>query len=179
MHRRITGRDAYQDVFRWHATSVNVPRPLSSLGRMDTLVNIAVSTRRDCRPGQSRIWPLPGFRARRPRFSTSMSWIWPYRAALPVPETPAQSRVRVLARHRRGRSSRRRTSTRHPDGPGRPGGRSCKPRRRRSSPRTSSTSTRWSCAACTCCSLSSTAPGGCTWPESPPIPRARGCPAGP
>ena len=33
----MTGRDAEQDVFRRHATSVNVPPRLSSLGRMNTL----------------------------------------------------------------------------------------------------------------------------------------------
>ena len=33
----MTGRDVYQDVFRRHATSVNVPGRLSSLGRMDKL----------------------------------------------------------------------------------------------------------------------------------------------
>jgi hypothetical protein len=33
----MTGRDAGQDVFKRHATSVNVPPRLSSLGRMNTL----------------------------------------------------------------------------------------------------------------------------------------------
>ncbi len=33
------GRDAEQDVFRWHATSVNVPPQLPNLGRMDTLAS--------------------------------------------------------------------------------------------------------------------------------------------
>ena len=33
----MTGRDTEQDVFRRHATSVNVPPQLSSLGRMNTL----------------------------------------------------------------------------------------------------------------------------------------------
>jgi HD superfamily phosphodiesterase len=37
----MTGRDAEQDVFRWHATSVSVPPLLSSLGRMDTLASWA------------------------------------------------------------------------------------------------------------------------------------------
>jgi hypothetical protein len=31
-----------------------------------------------------------------------------------------------------------------------------------------------SCAACTCCSSSSTAPGACTWPGSPSIRRGSG-----
>jgi hypothetical protein len=35
------GRDAEQDVFRRHATSVNVPPQLSSLGRMNTLASRA------------------------------------------------------------------------------------------------------------------------------------------
>ena len=37
----MTGRDAGQDVFRRHATSVNVPPRLSSLGRMNTLASWA------------------------------------------------------------------------------------------------------------------------------------------
>ena len=37
----MTGRDAEQDVFRRHATSVNVPPRLSSLGRMNTLASWA------------------------------------------------------------------------------------------------------------------------------------------
>jgi hypothetical protein len=57
---------------------------------------------------------------------------------------------------------------------GRPGERSCRPRPRRSSLRTSSTSIPCSCAACTCCSSSSTAPAECTWPESRLIPRVSG-----
>ena len=35
----MMGRDAEQDVFRWHATSVNVPPQLPNLGRMDTLAS--------------------------------------------------------------------------------------------------------------------------------------------
>ena len=38
---RMTAPDAEQDVFRRHATSVNVPRRLSSLGRMNTLASWA------------------------------------------------------------------------------------------------------------------------------------------
>ena len=38
---RMMGRDAEQDVFRRHATSVNVPPQLSSLGRMNTLASWA------------------------------------------------------------------------------------------------------------------------------------------
>jgi putative nucleotidyltransferase with HDIG domain len=41
MSCRMTGRDAYQDVFRRHATSVHVPRRLSSLGHMNTLASRA------------------------------------------------------------------------------------------------------------------------------------------
>jgi len=41
MHCRMTGPDADQDVFRWHVTSVNVPRRLSSLGRMNVLASWA------------------------------------------------------------------------------------------------------------------------------------------
>ena len=37
----MTGRDAEQDVFRRHATSVNVPPRLSSLGHMNTLASWA------------------------------------------------------------------------------------------------------------------------------------------
>jgi hypothetical protein len=37
MQCRMTRPAAYQDVFRWHATSANVPRRLSSLGRINTL----------------------------------------------------------------------------------------------------------------------------------------------
>ena len=37
----MTGLDAYQDVLLRHAASVNVPRPLSSLGRMNTLASWA------------------------------------------------------------------------------------------------------------------------------------------
>ena len=37
----MTGRDAEQDVFRRHATSVNVPPQLPSLGRMKTLASWA------------------------------------------------------------------------------------------------------------------------------------------
>ena len=37
----MTGRNAEQDVFRQHATSVNVPPRLSSLGRMTTLASWA------------------------------------------------------------------------------------------------------------------------------------------
>jgi hypothetical protein len=37
----MTGRDAEQDVFRWQATSVNVPPRLSSLSRMNTLASSA------------------------------------------------------------------------------------------------------------------------------------------
>ena len=37
----MTGPDAEQDVFRRHATSVNVPPQLSSLGRMNTLASWA------------------------------------------------------------------------------------------------------------------------------------------
>ena len=37
----MTGRDAEQDVFRRHATPVNVPPQLSSLGRMTTLASWA------------------------------------------------------------------------------------------------------------------------------------------
>ena len=37
----MTGRDAEQDVFRRHATSVNVPPQLSSLGHMNTLASWA------------------------------------------------------------------------------------------------------------------------------------------
>ena len=37
----MTGRDAEQDVFRRHATSVNVPPRLPSLGRMNTLASWA------------------------------------------------------------------------------------------------------------------------------------------
>jgi hypothetical protein len=35
------GHDAEQDVYRWHATSVNVPPQLPSLGRMNTLASWA------------------------------------------------------------------------------------------------------------------------------------------
>jgi transposase len=52
-------------------------------------------------------------------------------------------------------------------------------RRRRSWPRTSSTSTRCSCADCMCCSSSSTAPGACTWPGSPITQRGSGSPSSP
>jgi len=45
---------------------------------------------------------------------------------------------------------------------------------RRYSRRTSSMSIPCSCAACTCCSSSSTAPGGCTWPGSPLTRRVSG-----
>ena len=38
---RMMGRDAEQDVFRRHATSVNVPPQLPSLGRMNTLASWA------------------------------------------------------------------------------------------------------------------------------------------
>ena len=41
MHCRMMGPDAEQDVFRRHVTSVNVPRPLFSLGRMNTLASWA------------------------------------------------------------------------------------------------------------------------------------------
>ena len=58
--------------------------------------------------------------------------------------------------------------------PGRPGRRSCKPRRRPSWQSTSSTSTQCWCAACTSCSSSSTAHGACTWRGSPPIRRWSG-----
>ena len=37
MRCRMTGRDAERMISRRPATSVNVPRPLSSLGRMNTL----------------------------------------------------------------------------------------------------------------------------------------------
>jgi hypothetical protein len=37
----MTGSDAEQDVFRRHVTSVNVPRPLFSFGRMNTLASWA------------------------------------------------------------------------------------------------------------------------------------------
>jgi hypothetical protein len=37
----MTGRNAEQDVFTQHATSVNVPPRLSSLGRMTTLASWA------------------------------------------------------------------------------------------------------------------------------------------
>jgi hypothetical protein len=67
----------------------------------------------------------------------------------------------------------------HPGGPGRPGGRSWPGRPRRCSPRTSSTPAPCCYAACMCCSSSSTAPGACTWPGSPPTPRASGSPSRP
>jgi putative nucleotidyltransferase with HDIG domain len=41
MSCRMAGRDAYQDVFRRHATSVHVPRRLSSLGHMNKLASRA------------------------------------------------------------------------------------------------------------------------------------------
>ena len=37
----MIGRPAEQDVLRWHATSVNVPPQLSSLGNMNTLASWA------------------------------------------------------------------------------------------------------------------------------------------
>ena len=37
-----------------------------------------------------------------------------------------------------------------------------------------STSIPCSCTVCMCCSSSSTGPGACTWPRSPPIPRGSG-----
>jgi len=37
----MAGRDAEQDVFRRHATSVSVPPRLSSLGRMNTMASWA------------------------------------------------------------------------------------------------------------------------------------------
>ena len=77
-------------------------------------------------------------------------------------------------RRRCGRSSKTRASTPRPDDPGRPGGHSLKPGRRRSWRRASSTSIPYSCGACTCCSSSSTAPAACTWPGSPHIPRRSG-----
>ena len=61
-----------------------------------------------------------------------------------------------------------------PRRPGRTGGRSWKPRPRRSSLWTSSTSIPCSCAACPCCSSSSTAPGAYTWPGSPLTRRGSG-----
>jgi hypothetical protein len=61
-----------------------------------------------------------------------------------------------------------------PGDPGRPGGHSWRPRRRRFSPWTSSTSIRCSCAVCTCCSSSSTAPAAFIWPGSPRTRRRSG-----
>jgi hypothetical protein len=42
----MMGRDAEQDVFRWHATSVNVPWELPSLGHMNTLASWAAQLAR-------------------------------------------------------------------------------------------------------------------------------------
>jgi hypothetical protein len=125
-------------------------------------------------------------------------WTFPRRAA-GRPRTPATVRALVLEmardnpgwatgvstaswpdwvtmwRHRPcGRSSRMRASIPRPGDPGRPDGRSCTSRPRRSWRRTSSTSIPSSCAACMCCSSSSTALGGCTWPGSPPTRQGSG-----
>jgi hypothetical protein len=127
-----------------------------------------------------RRWAYPRRASGRPRTAQAIRTLvlemerdnpsWGYRRI-----TASCLALAIRSRRRRcGRSSRTRASTLHPGAPVKPGGSSWPGMPPRSSRRTSSTSILCSCAACTSCFSSSTAPAACTWPGSPPHTPAHG-----